>query len=294
LVDEIPVSFSCEGEWLYGLLHLPKQATQQGVIIVVGGPQYRVGSHRQFVLLARQLSQAGIPVLRFDYRGMGDSDSEVGTPEPCEHVGPDIHCAVDCFFENVPKLKEVVLLGLCDGASAAMLYGYADSRVSGLVLLNPWVSTETGAAKAYVKDYYLKRLVNSDFWKKVIKIELNAKESIISFTKILTKALKPMNRTSTNDLNAGFSEIGEGSRSAPLNDRIAESFKNFKGRVLIVLSGNDLISSEFKAMVKTSNKWKTMLKSPRVTCYDIPEADHTFSSRVWHDRVAERIIQWLE
>ena len=44
-----------------------------GVVIVVGGPQYRVGSHRQFVTLARALAASGVPALRFDYRGMVSS-----------------------------------------------------------------------------------------------------------------------------------------------------------------------------------------------------------------------------
>ena len=43
---------------------------------MVGGPQYRVGSHRQFTLMARAFAAAGYPVLRFDYRGIGDSEGE--------------------------------------------------------------------------------------------------------------------------------------------------------------------------------------------------------------------------
>ena len=40
------------------------------VLVVVGGPQYRVGSHRQFVSLARALARQGMTTVRFDYRGM--------------------------------------------------------------------------------------------------------------------------------------------------------------------------------------------------------------------------------
>ena len=52
--------FRCAGEELVGILHPAPGAT--GVVIVVGGPQYRVGSHRQFLLLARRLAASGIPV----------------------------------------------------------------------------------------------------------------------------------------------------------------------------------------------------------------------------------------
>src|SRR5262245_60307703 len=69
---ERAVVFGCEGEELLGVLHEPASdgatgtPASTGVIIVVGGPQYRVGSHRQFVLMARELARRGHAVLRFD------------------------------------------------------------------------------------------------------------------------------------------------------------------------------------------------------------------------------------
>src|SRR3546814_1414367 len=67
-------SFPCAEAELVGILHLPAAAARRGVLIVVGGPQYRAGSHRQFLLIARRLAEQGYPVLRFDHRGIGDSD----------------------------------------------------------------------------------------------------------------------------------------------------------------------------------------------------------------------------
>ena len=55
-VKEIPVVFNCQDSRLLGILHKPEKPGRQGVLIVVGGPQTRVGSHRQFVLLARYLT----------------------------------------------------------------------------------------------------------------------------------------------------------------------------------------------------------------------------------------------
>ncbi|MEO7385660.1 MAG: hydrolase 1, exosortase A system-associated, partial [Gammaproteobacteria bacterium] len=81
--SERVVTFTCEGDTLIGILHEALVPATRGVLIVVGGPQYRIGSHRQFVLLARDLARQGIPILRFDYRGMGDSD---GRFRGFEHV----------------------------------------------------------------------------------------------------------------------------------------------------------------------------------------------------------------
>lgn len=59
--------FTCQGLSLPGILHPGAPDASRGVLVVVGGPQYRVGSHRQFVLLARDPGGGGhVPVLRFD------------------------------------------------------------------------------------------------------------------------------------------------------------------------------------------------------------------------------------
>ncbi len=141
IVQRHALAFSCEGERLYGVLDLPARAHKRGVLVVVGGPQYRAGSHRQFTLLARTLADQGIAAMRFDYRGMGDSEGE---PRSFESIDADLRAAIDTFFREAPGLEEVVLWGLCDAASAALLYAATDARVAGLVLLNPWVRTESG------------------------------------------------------------------------------------------------------------------------------------------------------
>ena len=51
--DDRALAFRCGDDWLYGVLSMPGTMPTQGVLIVVGGPQYRAGSHRQFTLLAR-------------------------------------------------------------------------------------------------------------------------------------------------------------------------------------------------------------------------------------------------
>lgn len=70
-VQEHALAFACNDSWLYGILSIPENTSSRGVLVVVGGPQYRAGSHRQFTLLARDLAAYGVPVLRFDCRGMG-------------------------------------------------------------------------------------------------------------------------------------------------------------------------------------------------------------------------------
>ena len=131
--------FNCNGSGLVGIVEVPERPLPRGVLVVTGGPQYRVGSHRQFTMLARSLSQRGLPVMRFDRRCMGDSEGE---PRGFERIDDDIRAAMKEFFMQMPELREVVIWGLCDAAAAAALYVATDERVCGLVLLNPWVRTQ--------------------------------------------------------------------------------------------------------------------------------------------------------
>src|SRR5450830_2034009 len=123
MFEERSLSFTCDGAQLFGIASIPAVPAARGVLIVVGGPQYRAGSHRQFALLARSLAARGIPALRFDYRGMGDSS---GAARDFNDVDADLRAAVDEFCARVPSLREVVIWGLCDAASAALFYAGQD------------------------------------------------------------------------------------------------------------------------------------------------------------------------
>jgi exosortase A-associated hydrolase 1 len=160
-LHEKALVFDCAADRLFGILHVPLSNPRPiGVLVVVGGPQYRAGSHRQFVLMARVLASAGYPVLRFDHRGIGDSD---GAPRSFENLDDDVRAGLDALHAEVPALQGSVIFGLCDAASAALMYCRRDPRLAGLMLANPWVHSEAGAAKAYVKHYYGRRLLQRGF-----------------------------------------------------------------------------------------------------------------------------------
>lgn len=279
-------SFPCHGSHLYAVLSLPEKPGARGLLIVVGGPQYRVGSHRQFVLLARYLAGAGVPVLRFDYRGMGDSEGEART---FENIGDDLRHATDRFFDEVPSLNELVIWGLCDAASASLFYAHQDVRVTGLVLLNPWIRTEQGAAQTYLKHYYAERLFAPEFWKKVREGDLNYYDAMKSLMRIMIEALGGKK----NIKGSKTSVADDRCQLAPLPERMLDGLRRFRGRLLLIISGRDLTSAEFLDVVKRSREWQILLASSRVERFDVPEANHTFSSCEWRDEIALRTGEWI-
>ena len=277
---ERPIVFACAGAQLVGICS-PAPA-DLGVVVVVGGPQYRGGSHRQFVLLARQLAAAGFPVLRFDVRGMGDSEGE---QRGFESVTPDIAAAVDTLCAQQPQVRRVVLWGLCDGASAALLYLHEnpDPRVQGLVLLNPWVRSQASLARTHVKHYYRQRLLQGDFWRKLLTGGV-ARSALGSLWQNLR--LSRSGSSSSDGKNVG----------ATLNfqQRMAAAWRGFPGHILLVLSGSDYTAREFQEFIRSDPAWAAAMARPKLTTHDAADADHTFSAIA--DRLALELVtaRWLQ
>lgn len=267
-------TFPCQGDALVGLLHRPEKPAPFGLLILVGGPQYRVGAHRQYVHLARRAADAGIAVMRFDYRGVGDSE---GVYPGFEHIGPDITAAVAEFRQRVPRLKGVVLWGLCEGASAILLSGVDAPGVAGAVLVNPWVHTEGTAAKTVLKHYYGQRLFDKAAWKRLMAGQVDVLGSLKGIAALLGRL--HASRTSGDQ------------RSYP--DRMADGLRRFKGRTLLLLSERDLVAREFEDVAKSAPAWAGIMAACQMSRTMVANSDHTFSSEVWRQDAAEATIAFI-
>jgi exosortase A-associated hydrolase 1 len=272
------LSFDCEGQRLVGILAEPAtgQPAEVGVVIIVGGPQYRVGSHRQFTLMARHLAAHGVAALRFDYRSMGDSPGEA---RDFLAVDADIQAAIDALLAARPALKRVVLWGLCDAASAALLYleSSGDPRVAGVALLNPWARSAATLAQTHVKHYYWRRLREKEFWLKLLK-------GGVGLTALRTLG-------SNLRLARGAGKAKTDSRS--FQDRMAAGLRSFGGPVLLILSGDDYTAREFSGYARSSAAWQDLLVRPTLDLHEMPTADHTFSAISDQDSQCRICLDWL-
>jgi exosortase A-associated hydrolase 1 len=151
------IAFDCAGSALVGTLD--EASGTAGLLIVSGGNETRAGAFSGNAHLAARIAAAGHPVLRFDRRGVGDSE---GVNMGFRHSAEDIAAALAAFRAECPSLTHIVAFGNCDAASALMLAGGAGC--DGLVLSNPWTFEEDQAdappPPATIRARYAEKLKN--------------------------------------------------------------------------------------------------------------------------------------
>lgn len=271
-IAESVLVIGAPGAELVGVLARPADAAQTkpvGVVIVVGGPQTRVGSHRQFTIMARALAAAGHACLRFDYTGMGDSP---GPWPDFEKAGPDIGRACDALLAEVPGCQRIALWGLCDGATAAIFYAQKDPRIAAVIAANPWARSEATRAQAIVSEHYGSRLRSGEFWKKL----LTGKVDVLAAG---TEAVGNLLRARGGKAGAGGELASES-----LPDRLSRALSSPACPVRLQLSGKDLTAAEFKLGMEGGRALESLL----VTTLMSGEADHTYSDPLaWNDVIAD-------
>jgi hypothetical protein len=67
----------------------------------------------------------------------------------------------------------------------------------------------------------------------------------------------------------------------------------FRGRTLVLLSGRDLVATEFELLLDRSADWRAAFRSPRVLMRKLPDASHTFARRAWRDWVASATAEFV-
>ena len=131
---EIQVSFPSHDEMLFGVLHLPKRTPAPGIIMCHGFTGHKAEAHRLFVNAAREFCQHDLGVLRFDFRGSGDSAGEFRDMTVSGEIA-DAAAALD-HLASRPEIDSdrMGVLGLSLGGCVAACFAGRDTRVKALVL----------------------------------------------------------------------------------------------------------------------------------------------------------------
>jgi len=142
---------------LVGTIVLPEgpgaAAARVGLLLFNAGMVHRIGPHRFNVRLSRQLAARGIPSIRFDLAGHGDSVRLTGQHSFEEQAVIDVRAAMDALGAAA-GLDRFAIFGHCSGAYHGYAAALADERVVGLLMLDAY-RYPTFKTHAY---HYLKAL----------------------------------------------------------------------------------------------------------------------------------------
>lgn len=131
---------------LAGILTRPAAAAGPlACVLVNAGMVPKFGRYRLYPEIAWQLARHGVPTLRFDLSGMGDSRQASASLPLRERMHRDIADAVEHALA-VTGARGVVLGGLCSGGEDALRYAETDPRVRGVFLVDPFAYRTPGWA----------------------------------------------------------------------------------------------------------------------------------------------------
>ena len=139
------LTFDTAAGWCFGWYHAPTVPWHDLAVVLCAPVGYEaISSYPTQVQMATALADAGLPVLRFDYQGMGDSSGDGSEPERVEAWLTSIQAAVVQARAH-SGAKHVALLGIRLGATLAV---EAARRLGGVDSLLLWAPCPTGKSFA--------------------------------------------------------------------------------------------------------------------------------------------------
>jgi pimeloyl-ACP methyl ester carboxylesterase len=291
------VSFSCEGFTLRGSLHRPAASAQADTAIVIlnQGPLDRSGAHRLSVKCARRWADHGFPVLRFDARGVGDSEGDWAVPEDGAPIKLlykniedgawtlDTRAAVD-YVCATTAVRQVVLAGVCGGAVSALHAAAQHPAVVGVIMVGmpvrPWgdIGIDSIVASQVEQEAkgYVKKLGKLNAWRRFFTGESDYRVLWGIGTRYVRSRV--------------FGESNPQLKS--LNASMLKSFHAVEAsgkRMLFVFPENDYLWVEFRDLFLTTFKDR-----PPFDLHIIPDANHTFTEVAWQEQLFSILENWLQ
>lgn len=270
---------------LAGILHVSKKAeastANPAVVILNAGLIHKVGPNRIFVEMARQLSDIGLNVMRFDFSGIGDS-SKRDDAESFEKAAENEVSEAFNYIQQKLGNKKYILIGLCSGAIASLNIGAKDNRVIAAVIINiPPPDTYVGKEMSSASFYFENALFSANSWKKMVlgKSEYRKIASAIKFA-VLLKLKKLFNINI--ERNHGGIELKKKIRN----------FIEGKKKILFI-STDEEVGAEYIFRV-AKKEIRQLRKNKLLNVSYFHGSDHLFTLVKHQTLLQKEIINWVK
>lgn len=253
-----------------------RRADAPFIVLLNAGIIHRVGPNRMHVTLARRLAAAGFSVLRFDLSGLGDSEPRPDGLPLLDAAMADVREALD-MLEATRQVRRVVLMGLCSGADHSVIYAGRDSRVVGVVLLDPSVPR---TARYYLV-HYGSRLLRLSSW-------LNVALGRHPHWKTLKDRLRPA--PAAADADPQRPKLEDPKVRAFLQDAYGRALANGVQFLAVLTSGMEHRHNHRRQLFEA---FPSLDFSTQMRLEYFRDSDHTFTSEAASARVIALIQEWL-
>ena len=302
---ERPVIFPSSGYDLFGMLTLPEAEWHQervGVILLAGGIIPRSHRNRMWVKAARRLAALGFYVLRFDYRGVGDSSGSLFEMRLDRPFTEDVVAAAT-FLRKVANVDRLILAGTCFGALTVLSAVEAAAPIDGLILAaTPIFERERRRFKP-PGERRLRRLLRKVGEQRVIRSIL-AGETLDAAWRVVTRLASAGAKT-TEAIMSLFMRIfrsdnGPGSSVAP-SQRVSEQFAQpfiaalrTQVPVLFIYGEEDFSYAEFSVSVDGLVARAGAPRSePGYELHLLKGEVHRFLSVRIQEEVVDKLVDWV-
>jgi hypothetical protein len=253
-------------------------AAATGVVFLGAGILHRVGPNRMHVALARALAAAGLPSLRFDFSGIGESDVGTGQMTYDERTRRETQDAMDALAA-AERVDRFLLFGLCSGADSAVRVAVADPRVRGAVLVQPYSFTRPG----YTLEHYGRRLVTRSFWTRLLRGGVSPRQTAAELLRTLRP--RPSGEADADDLSRSW--------------RMPEPSAIVAAVTALLARGTDLLFVYSRPSPAEYN-YRTIIRpriegggtAGRAQVETFTESDHTFMRLAHQARLVLRVVEW--
>lgn len=253
-----------------------------GVLLLNAGVIARSGPHRFNVKLARALARGGVPVLRFDVSGQGDSGTMADALPYSQQVTNDLVSAID-VMQSVAEVEQVLIVGLCSGANQGWVAALVEPRIAGLVMIDPF---------AYPTGKTLARY----HWRR-IRLR-GARENLsLAGTAVRKASGNLFQEVSRHRKSAGETaikqEYGDSSR-LPLSEYVQGMQQLVDRGVSLLLIYTGSWSRHYSYPEQFADLFGPYPFSAQIECEYVPQFDHTLTLVSMQQKMIRRIESWIE
>ena len=146
------ISFQSEECRISGILHLPE--TENPPYVITSHGLLSSKDSEKYIALGEQISRVGMGMLRFDFRGIGESEGEEGDNTISKKIA-DLSAAIDFIRSYSEPGNRIGLLGSSLGGFLSLMKASMDKKIKAVVIWATPLHMDDLGSKKQEEDYPL-------------------------------------------------------------------------------------------------------------------------------------------